>query len=77
MIGDGNGDNARRGKRSGGGGGGGKTKQNNSIKNSIEKRTQDLIERNSPSVHPSSIRAKQSKAKQSHVVSIHQNQQPS
>lgn len=49
----------------------------NPTKNSIEKRTQDLIERNSPSIHPSSIRAEQSKAKQSHVVSIHQNQQPS
>lgn len=51
-------------------------KKKNSIKKSIEKRTQDLIERNSPSIL-SSIRAEQSKAKQSHVVSIHQNQQPS
>jgi len=43
----------------------------NSIKNSIKKRKQDLIERNSPSIL-SSMRAEQSKAKQSHVVSIHQ-----
>lgn len=46
----------------------------NPIKNSIEKRTQDLIERNSPSIL-SSIRAEQSKAKQSHVVSIKINNQ--
>lgn len=41
-------------------------------KKSIEKRTQDLIERNSPSVRPSFLQLEQSKAKQSHVVSIHQ-----
>lgn len=47
----------------------------NSTKNSIEKRTQDLIERNSPSIHPSFLQLEQSKAKQSHVVSIKINNQ--
>lgn len=47
----------------------------NSIKNSIKKRKQDLIERNSPSIHPSFLQLEQSKAKQSHVVSIKINNQ--
>lgn len=66
MIGDGNGDNGRRGKRSEGGGG--KTKKEFNQK-SIEKRTQDLIERNSPSVRPSILlQLEQSRAEQSKAM---------